>query len=134
LLVEEARSRSCRQLLRADSRIVVWTLTRTEVVSALWRVHREGVLERRDVAEAERRLEKLARKWAEVDALLPVREQAERLLRIHALRAADALQLAAALVAVDHRARGRAFVCIDDRLGLAAEAEGFDIVSPAPSR
>jgi len=132
VLTEEKHSKSCRQLLRSDPRVIVWTLTRTEVVSALWRVHREGLLKRAEVAEAERRLDKLARRWAEVDALLPVREQAERLLRIHPLRSADALQLAAALVAVDHRPRGRALVSLDERLSLAADAEGFDVIQPAP--
>jgi hypothetical protein len=112
LLVEEAHSKACRKLLRSDPRIVVWTSTRT------------------DVTAAERRLDALACKWAEIDALLLVREQAERLLRVHALRAADALQLAAAVIAVDHRPRGRPFVCLDDRLGLAADAEGFDVVHP----
>jgi predicted nucleic acid-binding protein len=131
LLVEEEHSKACRELLRADPRILAWTLTRTELVSALWRVHRDGLLDRRDVSVAERRLDAVSRKWAEVDAVLPVREQAERLLRVHALRAADALQLAAALIAVDHRPRGRAFVCLDERLCLAADAEGFAVVRPS---
>ena len=131
LVVEEAHSKRCRQLLRSDPRVVVWHLTRAELVSALWRVHRDGHLDREDVGVAERRLEMLARKWAEIDAVLPAREQAERLLRVHPLRAADSLQLAAALVAVDHRPRGRPFVCLDERLCLAADAEGFDVLRPA---
>lgn len=130
LLVEQAHSKRCRQLVRADPRLIVWTLTRTEIVSALWRVHRDGVLDREDVAHAERRLNVLARKWTEVDAVLPVREQAERLLRVHSLRAADALQLGAAVIAVAHRPRGQAFVCLDDRLSLAADAEGFAVQRP----
>jgi uncharacterized protein len=131
LVVEEEHSKRCRQLLRSDPRFVVWHLTRTELVSALWRVHRDGHLDRKDVGLAERRLDMLTRKWAEIDAVLPVREQAERLLGVHPLRAADSLQLAAALVAVDHRPRGRPFVCLDERLSFAADAEGFDVVCPA---
>lgn len=128
LLVEEPASARCRGLVRADPRIVVWLLTRTECVSALRRQVREGDLSERDVAVAEKRLEKLARRWAEVEAVLPVREVAERLLRVHALRAADALQLGAALLFVAQRPRGRQFVVIDDGLATAAEREGFDVI------
>jgi hypothetical protein len=46
------------------------------------------------------------------------------------LAAADALQLGAALIQVRDRSKGRAFVTADDRLGLAAEAEGFDVIVP----
>jgi predicted nucleic acid-binding protein len=133
LLVEQAHSKGCRQLLRADRQVLVWVFARTETTSALWRVHREGLFDRDGLRDAERRLSALARRWHEVDAVLPVREQAERLLRIHPLRTADALQLGAALLAADHRPRGRAFVCLDDRLGSAAESEGFDVLRPGAS-
>jgi len=46
-------------------------------------------------------------------------------LEIHALSAADALQLAAALVAVAGRPQGFGFVTLDDRLAVAAASEGF---------
>jgi predicted nucleic acid-binding protein len=101
------------------------------MISATWRLHRDGKLARREVARAERRIELLAERWTEIDALVPVREQAQRLLRLHTLTAADALQLAAALVAVDHRPRHRAFVSFDEALLEAAEVEGFDVVRPA---
>jgi predicted nucleic acid-binding protein len=54
-----------------------------------------------------------------------VRQRALRLLRIHPLRAADALQLAAALVACDDDPTTLAFVCSDQRLSDAATTEGF---------
>ncbi|MBI4616716.1 MAG: type II toxin-antitoxin system VapC family toxin [Planctomycetes bacterium] len=130
LVVEEAASRSCRDHLRADRQVVVWCLTRTEVLSGLCRRRREGGLSQEDLARAESRLEKLAVRWDEVDAVLPVREAAERLLRVHALRAADALQLAAALVLVDHRPRRRPFVSLDEGLSAAAAAEGFEVLVP----
>lgn len=130
LIVEEAASRSCRQHLRADRRVVVWCLTRTEVLSALCRRRREGGLRPEDLVRSEQRLDRLAARWNEVDAVLPVRELAERLLRVHALRAADALQLAAALLVVEQRARHRPFVCLDEGLCAAAAAEGFEVVAP----
>jgi len=57
-----------------------------------------------------------------------VRETAARLLRVHLLRSADALQLAAALVACDHRPHAWQFVCLDARLCAAAEREGFKVL------
>lgn len=48
-------------------------------------------------------------------------------LRVHPLRAADALQLAAALVSCGEDPHGFSFLTGDDRLRLAAEREGFDV-------
>jgi hypothetical protein len=59
-----------------------------------------------------------------------VRERAERLLRVHPLRAADALQLAAALLVFGDKPRGRSFVTLDDALLQAARREGFDAIRP----
>ena len=53
-----------------------------------------------------------------------VREQAIRLLRLHPLRAADSLQLAAALEWAGSPPDG-AFVTFDERLRVAAAREGF---------
>lgn len=130
IVVEESRSAACRALLRSDPGQVVWCLTRTEVLSALWRRHRRGDLAADQIRRAQQRLACLAVRWAEVDAVMLVREQAERMLRVHPLHTADALQLGAALVAFDGRPRGRAFVSLDDVLTAAADREGFDAISP----
>lgn len=131
LAVEQPSSRSCRRLLRADSHQIVWSFARTEVLSALCRLHREGMLAPPALAIASARVERMADRWTEVDAIVPVRTHAEALLHRHALTAADALQLGAALVACDGRPRGRSFISLDDRLLLAATREGFDAVRPA---
>lgn len=60
-----------------------------------------------------------------------MRERAERLLAVHPLRAADALQLAAALVAVKDKPRDRGFVVTDGLLADAARREGFDVRVPS---
>jgi predicted nucleic acid-binding protein len=130
LIVEEERSAACRALRRSDRSMVVWMLSRTELVSALHRLAREGRLEKKDIAAALRRLDRLARAWTEVEAVDPTRDRAERALAVHALTAADALQLGAALVAARDRPKNRTFVTADDRLGEAASAEGFDVVTP----
>jgi hypothetical protein len=49
-----------------------------------------------------------------------VRETAKGLLLAHTLRAADALQLAAALIAAGGQPDDRGFVCLDQRLRAAA--------------
>jgi hypothetical protein len=41
------------------------------------------------------------------------------------MRAADALQLAAALIVVDDRPTGHEFVCCDTRLAAAAGRKGY---------
>lgn len=58
-----------------------------------------------------------------------VREQAMRLLRAYRLRAADALQLAAAIAAADFSPGSLEFVSLDERQADAAHREGFRIVS-----
>jgi hypothetical protein len=48
-----------------------------------------------------------------------------RLLRVHPLRAADSLQLAAAVVASEGDPGELPFVCLDEKLAQAASREGF---------
>jgi hypothetical protein len=116
--------------LRGDPVQVVWCFARTEVVSALRRLRHEDRVDPDDLRRMEQRLERMSTRWSEVHALYPVRDVAERLLRTHRLRAADALQIGAALVAVDARPKGRMLISLDDALLAAAEREGFDAVRP----
>jgi hypothetical protein len=48
-------------------------------------------------------------------------------LRVHPLRAADALQLAAAFVAAERRPSSLEIVTLDQRLAAAARKEGFGL-------
>jgi predicted nucleic acid-binding protein len=105
--------------------MLVWALSATEVVSALARKRRDGGLDRARFAAARTRLSKLEAAWNEVAQYDAVRTRARRLLEAHALRAADALQLAAALVVVEERTAGMELVTFDERLAEAAEKEGF---------
>ena len=134
LLVEEGRSTACRQVLRQDRSIAVWALTPVELTSALHRQGREGALTAEGLEEALARLDAAAAKWTEVEALVTVRERAVRLLAVHPLTSADALQLAAALVLAGERPKGRGFVCTDDRLTAAARAEGFSVIAALSTR
>lgn len=69
----------------------------------------------------------LAEGWHEILPSDAVRGTAERLLRAHPLRAADSLQLAAALIAADHDPTTLELVCLDTRLTVAARREGFKV-------
>ena len=129
LVVEETTSDPATRYYKAFPEMVVWWGTSVECVSALARLEREGAIETRDVTQALRQLQALQSAWNEVQPLDTVRAAAQRLLRLHPLRAADALQLGAALVATDHRPQAWEFVCLDVRLAAAAEREGFGIVS-----
>jgi predicted nucleic acid-binding protein len=118
-----------RSLYRADSAVAAWWGTRVECESAISRLSREARLQRRSVLAARGRLDRFAATWHEVQPLDSLRESARRLLRTHDLRAADAIQLAAALAACDGRPATLAFVCLDDRLAAAAELEGFVVTA-----
>ncbi len=125
LLVRQARTKEIEDLLAQDAEMVTWWGTPVECLSALMRLVREGRLDAGQARDAERRLEELRNGWDEVLPGEACRRTAERMLRVHALRAADALQLAAAMIAADHDPRRLGWVCLDQRLGEAAEKEGF---------
>lgn len=128
LLVPESRSADCVRLLDADRVVIVWALTPVEVLSALHRKLRDEEVRGVDVERARRRLDSLRGAWSEVNDLELVRRRAERLLATHPLRAADALQLAAALVVCDEDPRRMPFVSLDENLNGAARREGFELL------
>lgn len=128
LLTTEKETPSCRGLLGQDSEIVVWALTWTEVLSALHRKIREGRLSQNDMATARDRLNGLEERWAEILHIEAVRRKTDRLLAVHPLRAADVLQLAAALIAFEDRPENNGFVTLDHDLADAARREGFRVL------
>jgi len=130
LLVEQAATVDMQELAMADSLLLVWWSTAVECGSALARLEREGALDATSAAGAFSRLAQLATSWQEVEAGDLVRETAIRLLRVHNMRAADSLQLAAAFVAAEGRPSTLEFVTLDDRLALAAQKEGFVVLGP----
>ena len=125
LLVRQARTGDMEHLLVQDPAMVTWWGTPVECLSALVRLVREGRLTDDDARDAERRLHELRNGWDEVLPGEACRRTAERMLRVHALRAADAMQLAAALIAADHDPSRLEVVCLDQRLIEAGSKEGF---------
>ena len=130
LLVAEPSSVAVMEAYELDPEMVAWWATEAECVSALVRLEREGSLPAASMTESLGRLGALARAWREVQPVTVVRETAIRLLRVHPLRTADALQLGAAIVAAEGHPASLAMVTLDERLAQAAEREGFVIVRP----
>lgn len=126
LCVTEPGTATVRRLARGG--IVTWGVSAVEIASAIERRTREGKLTDAERAAARTALSELAAAWTEISALGPVRERAMRLVATHGLRAADAMQLGAALVASMDRSVGHEFVCADGRLRDAAAREGFHVL------
>jgi hypothetical protein len=120
------------ELLRGGNTPAIWWATPVECQSALQRRHRETPFPSGELDSALQRLEALSAACDTVPATEEVRRRAGRLLAVHPLRAADALQLGAALVYADGEMAVR-FVCLDDRLRTAASKEGFRML-PSESR
>ena len=129
LVVDEPRSAERRATIRLDPVIVTWWGSRIECTAALNRL------------ELDHRFEEvtgLAGRWPSLGCWRPagwrsslwdrVYRRAVRLVRRHPLRAADALQLAAALMATGENPERLDLVSSDDRLSAAARREGFRVL------
>ena len=128
LVVTERESNWARKRLTEDDRIITWAWTRTEIVSAIERRSREGPLSRMQRRDVLGRFAAFATHWDEVTDLLAVRSRAHALLARHPLRAADAGQLGVALLVQEQLAEPLTFVCLDQRLSLAAERESLSVL------
>ena len=128
LLVEEPSRDRAIALLTEDAEMLAWWGTPVEIASALARRERERGLSADEVAAAMSVVKELSDGWHEIVPTPAVRLTAQRMLRMHPLRAADSLQLAAALIAANHAPASLEFVCFDDRLATAAAREGFPVI------
>jgi hypothetical protein len=124
----EATTSFLQALARRDSGMLVWWGSQVECASALARLERGALLDLKGAAFAFERLKQLADGWHEIEPSEIVRENAVRFLRVHSLRAADALQLAAAFLAAERRPSSLEVVTLDERLADAARKEGFELV------
>jgi uncharacterized protein len=127
LLVHEEATDAALARLREDPQLAVWWATPVECVSAIARLEREGAGPAA-VAESLARLDELSRSWIEVEPHDEIREVARRLLRVHPLRAADAVQLAAAHLLAERRPSSLEIVTLDERVRAAAVKEGFVVL------
>ena len=129
LLVTEPTTPRVKSWLREDPAVVVWTLTRVELLSALARRRRTDPRAASHLLTARRELLDAWERWTEITAADVVRRHAERLVEIHPLRAADALQLGAAIVVAEEHPAGLEFVTFDGLQATAAEREGFHVLT-----
>jgi hypothetical protein len=127
-VVAEPTTRAVQGLAAKDPAMLVWWATEVECASAIARLERDGALDESAVTQALDRLRQFAAGWHEVDPSDAIRETAVRFLRVHPLRAADALQLAAAFIAAERRPSSLELVTLDDRLAVAARKEGFAVI------
>src|SRR5215475_6340004 len=128
LCCSQPQTQAARQARRLFPQLVTWWVTSIECNSALRRLGRAQELTARETQQAFQELDRLRLRWTEVAPLEEVRFLAERLLGAHPLRAADSLQLAAALIWCNRQPRGKTFVSGDDKLLEAAEKEGFNVI------
>lgn len=128
LLINEPSTKHLQALAANDTGMLVWWGSQVECASAIARLESDATLEEPALTQAFERLKQLAAAWHEVDPNDAVREAAVRFLRVHPLRAADSLQLAAAFVAAERRPASLKMITLDDRLGAAARKEGFALV------
>ena len=112
---------------RKDDRLV--PLQKGTIYHTVARLERDGAVDAAAVHEAFDRLKTLSDGWHDVEPGEAIREAAVRFLRVHPLRAADALQLAAAFIAAERRPSSLAVLTLDDRLAAAASKEGFRLVA-----
>lgn len=128
LIVDQEGTSRVRPLEAEGIEASAWVLSDVEIHSAIERLRREGVLSaeqaRHDTADCERVLRRMHR----IELIEAVKQRAKRLLARHALRAGDALQLGAALLAADDSPEGLEFVTLDERLAEAAHREGFRVL------
>ena len=128
--VDEPHRPRALEVLEEDDGMAVWWGSPIEYVSALSRRERDGSLTADEVDQHLAYLGALSRGWYEVQPGQRIRDLAQRLLRVHPLRAADSLQLAAALAVAESDPSDVGFVCFDTRLNHAASREGFGILVP----
>jgi hypothetical protein len=127
LFIEQPATELVQPLIDEVPDAVIWWGTSVECASAISRLRREGAHGVEEETEVLTFLEEWRETCVEVQPSERIRRGAVRLLRIHALRAADSLQLAAAL-AWAGTPEGHVLVTLDDRLGEAARLEGFHVV------
>ncbi|NLF24305.1 MAG: type II toxin-antitoxin system VapC family toxin [Deltaproteobacteria bacterium] len=125
LLVEESASAQVDAVFKGDASLVVWWGTSIECVSAVARLEREGNITAEEGAAIIGRLNQIRETWREIQPGQRLKQIAERVLRLHPLRAQDAQQLAACLIANQDHAM--VFVTLDKRLAMAAHKEGVTI-------
>ena len=137
LFVEQAFTRSTRKWRELDREILTSWHSVAECASCFCRLAREGQFSEADVTSLYGRLQSESLHWTVVTPAALLEQTTLRLLRVHPLRAADALHLAAAVLSFERPLIEARFHTFDDRLAAAARREGFTVevrASPSPPK
>lgn len=127
LLIQQPFSTKAKQLFRKYQKpVLAWT-TPIEVQSALSRLLREGNLNTKGYQLAMERFTHIEANKIEVLPTTKLRELAMEVLRQYDLRAADAIQLASALLWCNEKPNSKPFITFDDRLADATSKAGFAV-------
>jgi predicted nucleic acid-binding protein len=127
LCIHEAASRFAWQQLRRNAPVVWWGSS-VEVHSAICRLHRSNQINDKEQQGALARLQLFKDTWGEILPSDDLRDLAEQLLGRYVLRAADSIQLAAALTWCGQYPANKPFLSGDRRLSEAAASGGFDVI------
>jgi predicted nucleic acid-binding protein len=106
--------------------VVVWWASPVEIASGLARLVRMNYLTPSDCAKARKLAANLGDTWSVIQPSESVRASAVRFVDHYDLRAADSLQLSAALAWCGGAPHGRVFLTADRKLREAAFLAGFD--------
>ena len=105
---------------------IVWWATPVEIASALARLVSMKQLDSGDWTKARKLAKNLADSWSLIQPSNVLRSKAVQVVERYDLRAADSLQLAAALAWCEDAPQGRVFLTADQKLREAARLSGFD--------
>lgn len=128
LCVDQAATQTARKLSEQYD-AVIWWATSVEIASAFARLMRMEDIDNAELADAQDYLYRLQTRWREVEPSSSLRTLAEELPARFGLRAADALQLAAASTWTMHRPANRPFLSGDQKLLDAARQMGFRTIA-----
>ena len=107
--------------------VVVWWATPVEIASALARLLRVRQLDSQQWSLSVKFAGKLAEAWSVIGPSDRIRADAIELVQRYDLRAADAMQMAAALQWCEGSPQSRMFLTTDKRLRDVARLIGFDV-------
>jgi predicted nucleic acid-binding protein len=126
--LEETSTPDVKSWQTTDPGVTIWMMTRVELISAIARKKRERPELAAVLNHAIRNVLEAASTWVQISDAAATRIHAERIVMEHPLRAADALQLGAALVAADGDPQSLELVTLDRKLAEAARSEGFPVL------
>ncbi len=128
LCLEEENSGTLQRIAEEDSALAVWWGTLIECFSTIARLRREKIVSMEEEQAIRKNVMILSNLWTEILPGHELRITAANILLRHPLRAADAFQLAAALVWADRNPTDDYFVSLDTRLNQSALQEGFSVL------